>query len=68
MRGNAIGNEGALVILHSAVNNKACQAYIEINSEYSMDSEVWTLMDIMEDRWRVKTNVVGYDNCCHGNL
>ena len=61
MRSNAIGIEGARVILQSAVNNEACQAYIYINDEYSRDSEVWTLVNIREDRRRrMKTNVVGY--------
>ena len=61
MGDNAIGVEGARVILQSSVNNKACQADIEIDNEYSSDSEVQTLMSIMEDRrWRVKRNVVGY--------
>ena len=60
---NAIGVEGARVILQSAVNNEACQAYISIEDEYIRNSEVQTLMNIMEDRWRrrwMKTNVVGY--------
>ena len=61
MRGNAIGVEGARVILQSAVNNEPCQADIDIDDEYSRDSEVQTLMNIMEDRRRrMKTNVVGY--------
>ena len=60
MRDNDIGVEGALVILQSAVNNEAFQAYIEIDDEYSGDSEVQTLMNIIEDRRRMKTNVVGY--------
>ena len=57
---NAIGVEGARVILQSAVNNEACQANIRIYDEYSRDSEVKTLMNIMEDRRRMKTNMVGY--------
>ena len=58
---NVIGNEGAHDILQSAVNNEACQANIHIDNEYSRDSEVQTLMNIMEDRRsRMKTNVVGY--------
>ena len=59
MFGNAIGVKGARVILQSAVNNEACQADIDIDDEYSIDSEIQTLMDIMRDR-RMKTNVVGY--------
>ena len=57
---NPITAEGACVILQSAVNNKACQAYIHIDDEYIRDSEVKTLMNIMEDRRRIKINVVGY--------
>ena len=60
MTGNAIGDEGARVILQSAVNNEACEANIIIDDIYSRDSEVQTLMIIMEDRRRMKTNVVGY--------
>ena len=60
MYDNAIGDEGARVILQSAVNNEACQANIDIDDEYIRDSEVQTLMNIMEDRRRMKTNVVGY--------
>ena len=57
---NPITAEGARVILQSAVNNEACQAYIYIDNEYIRDSEVKTLMNIMEDRRRIKINVVGY--------
>ena len=57
---NAIGVEGTHVILQSAVNNEACQAHIHIDDDYIRDSEVQILMDIMEDRRRMKTNVVGY--------
>ena len=51
LHGNPITTEGAHVILQSAVNNEACQAYIFIDDEYIRDSE---------DRRRMKTNVVGY--------
>ena len=60
LRGSPITTEGARVILQSAVNNEACQADIYIDDEYIRDSEVQTLMNIMEDRRRMKTNVVGY--------
>ena len=60
MVGNAIGVEGAHVILQSAVNNEVCQADIRISYEYSRDSEIQTLMNFMRDRRRIKTNVVGY--------
>ena len=60
LRGNPITTEGARVILQSAVNNEACQAYIYIDNEYIRDSEVKTLMNIMRDRRRMETNVVGY--------
>ena len=43
------------------MNSEACRADIYIDDEYSRDSEVQTLMDIMEDRRsRIKANVVGY--------
>ena len=58
---DAIGVEGIRVILQSAVNNEACQAYIYIEEEYNQDSEVRTLLNNMRDRRRrMKTNVVGY--------
>ena len=57
---SVISYEGVRVILQSAVNNEACQAYIYIDDEYSIDSEIQTLMNIMEDRRRMKTNLVGY--------
>ena len=60
MNDNDIGVEGARVILQSAVNNEACQADIWIDDEYSRDSKVKTLMNIMRDRRRMKTNVVSY--------
>ena len=61
LSGNPITTEGARVILQSAVNNEACQADIGIDYyEYSRDSEVQSLMNIMEDRRRMNTNVVGY--------
>ena len=60
LRDNLITTEGARVILQSAVNNEACQADITIDDEYSRDGEVQTLMNIMEDRRKMKTNVVGY--------
>ena len=57
---NPITTEGAHLILQSAVNNKACQADIYIDYEYWRDSEGQTMMNILEDRRRMKTNVVGY--------
>ena len=44
LHSNPITIEGALVILQSAVNNDACQAYIVIDDEYRSESEVQTLM------------------------
>ena len=57
---NPITTEGAHLILQSAVKNKACQVDIGIGYEYWRDSEVQTMMNILEDRRRMKTNVVGY--------
>ena len=57
---NPITTEGAHLILQSAVNNKACQVDIYIDGEYKRDSEGQTMMNILEDRRRMKTNVVGY--------
>ena len=51
---NAIGHEGAHVILQSAVNNEACQADIHFDDVYMIDSEVRKLINIMEDRRRMK--------------
>ena len=56
---NPITTEGAHLILQSAVN-KACQVDIRIDGEYWGDSEGQTMMGILEDRRRMKTNVVGY--------
>ena len=58
--GNPITTEGAHLILQSAVNNKACQADIMIDGEYWEDSEGQRMMNILRDRRRMKTNVVGY--------
>ena len=61
LTGNPITTEGARLILQSAVNNKACQVDVSIDDEYRGDSdEVQTMMDILRDRRRMKTNVVGY--------
>ena len=68
--GNNIGVEGARVILQSAVNNEACKAYIRIDGEYSEDSEIHTLMNIIEDRRQERCVSLSYVmyNCCHGNI
>ena len=60
LRDNPITTEGAHLILQSAVNNKACQVDISINYEYERHSEVETMMNILRDRRRMKTEVVGY--------
>ena len=60
LHNNPITTEGAHLILQSVVNNKACQVDIGIDYEYCSDSEVQTMMNILEDRRRMKTNVVGY--------
>ena len=57
---NPITTEGAHLILQSAVNNKGCQVNISINFEYWLDNEVQTMMNILRDRRRMKTEVVGY--------
>ena len=58
--GNPITTEGAHLILMAAVNNKACQIDIRIDYEYQRDSQVQTMMDILEDRRMMKTEVVGF--------
>ena len=71
LTGNPITKEGVHLILQSAVNNKACQVNISIDSEYTIDSKVQTMMDILVDRRRMKTKVVGYlchVNNCHCNF
>ena len=60
MFGNAFGIEGTHIILQSAVNNEACLANIDIDSAYESYSELKTLKKIIEDRRKLKTNVVGY--------
>ena len=57
---NPITTEGAYLIIQSAVNNEACQVDISIDDEYCSDSKVQTMMNILEDRRRMETNVVGY--------
>ena len=59
LTGNPITTEGADLILQSAVNNKACKVRIEIDDEYENDA-VQSMMNILEDRRRRRTNVVGY--------
>ena len=54
---NLITTEGAYLILQSAVSNKACQVDTWIDDEYRSDI-VLTMMKILEDRRRMKTNVV----------
>ena len=56
MFNNAIGDEGARVILQSAVNNEACQTNIDIDDEYSRESEVATGID--GHRRRMKTELM----------
>ena len=58
--GNAITTKGAYLILQSAVNNESCQVDIVIDDEYSRDNEVQTLMNILEDRRKMKANAVSY--------
>ena len=60
LRDNPITTEGAHLILQSAVNNKPCQVHIWMTDEYRRDSKVQTMMNILRDRRRMKTNVVGY--------
>ena len=62
LHGNPITTEGACLLLQSAVNNEACQVDIRINDEYNRDSEVQRMMNILENKRRVKRkfNVVGY--------
>ena len=60
LHNNPITTEGAHLILQSAVNNKACQVMIYIDDEYWRDSKVQTMKNILRDRRRMKTNVVGY--------
>ena len=56
LTGNVITTEGAWLILQSAVNNKACQAQIDIDGEYESDSEVLTMMNVLRDRRKMTTN------------
>ena len=56
---NLITTEGACLILRSAVNNEACQVDIVIDDEYCRDSDHKVMMNILRDRQRMKTNMVG---------
>ena len=61
MRFNAIGNEGACLILQSAVKNETYQGCIDVDDEYRRDIEVWKLINILEKRRRkMKKIMVGY--------
>ena len=55
---NPLTTKGAYLILQSAVNNTACQVDIWIDDQYRSDM-VLTIMKILEDRRKMKTNVVG---------
>ena len=55
---NPITEDGAHLILQSAVNNKACQVNMAIDDEYKSD-EVQTMMKTLEHRRKMKANVVG---------
>ena len=55
---NLLTTKGAYLILQSAMNNTACQVDIWIDDEYGSDM-VLNIMKILEDRRKMKTNVVG---------
>ena len=57
--GNSITTEGARFLLQSAVDNEACKVQIGIDGEYKSDSEVQRMMNILENRRKMKTHMVG---------
>ena len=59
LKNNPITTEGAHVILQSALNNEASQVDIYIDDDYT-DSEVWRMINILDNRRRMKTNEVVY--------
>ena len=61
---NPITVEGARLILQSAVNNRVCEGVV-IDGEYKKDNEVQKMMNILETRQKVDTDITWY-NCCHG--
>ena len=61
LRDNPMTTEGVRVILQSALNNNDSRVDIIIDDEYYTDSEIETMMNILDDRrWRMKTHEVGY--------
>ena len=63
LHGDFITTEGAH-LLQSAVNNEAYQVDIRIDAEYKSDSEVQKMMNILENRRRMKTHMVSYLMWC----
>ena len=61
---NPITVEGTCLILQSAVNNRVCEE-VTIDGEYKEDSEVQKMINILETRQKVDTDITWY-YCCHG--
>ena len=61
---NPITVEGAYLILQSAIDNGVCEEVV-IDYEYKEDNEVQKMMNILETRQKVDTDITWY-NCCHG--
>jgi len=61
---NFITVEGTCLLLKSAVDNGVCEK-VMIDYKYRRDNEVQKMMNILETRRMVGTNVTWY-NCCHG--
>ena len=53
---NPITVEGARLILQSAVNNRVCKE-VYINDEYEEDNEVQKMINILETRQKVDTDI-----------
>jgi len=60
---NLITVEGARLLLKSAVDNGVCEE-VRIDREYKEDNEVQKMMNILETRQTVGTDVIWY-NCYH---
>ena len=61
---NPITVEGACLILQSAIDNGVCEE-VTIDGEYMEDNEVQKMMNILEIRQEVDTDITWY-KCCHG--
>ena len=64
VRNNPITVEGAHLLIKSAMDNGVCEE-VMINYECKEDNEVQKMLNILETRQKVGTDITWY-NCCHG--